>query len=112
MPRALATQTPDQVGQAALAALRQILPVPADVSLAHVQVTQWSTDPWTGHGSYSYLKLGSTPEDYRVWEKGYYNQRVWFAGEATLLEYLGTVTGAYLSGERAAKACFDSLATK
>lgn len=120
--RALAHKTTDQVATEALAALAQIIDVPGGSNtnedaastrtpsiLKHVHVTKWSTDPWSGHGSYSHVAVGSTPADMRVFERAFYQDRLWFAGEATNAQYPGTVHGAYLSGERAARACLQSL---
>jgi monoamine oxidase len=53
-------------------------------------------------GSYSYLPVGSGPED--MIELGQpVRGRVFFAGEATVPEYYGTIHGAMLSGIREAK---------
>jgi monoamine oxidase len=99
-----------QVADQAVAALRQIFNIPeVDNLLKAVHVTRWSTDPWSGGGSYSFTAVGSTPEDYRVWEHPSHNGRLWFAGEATNAAYVGTVHGAYWSGERAAKGCQATL---
>ena len=113
--RALADLSSPQVAAQALAALRQILTVPSgdddDESLIqHVHVTRWSTDPWSGHGSYSHLAVGSTPKDFTVWESSCFDNRLWFAGEASHVKYPATVHGAYLSGERAARSCLKNLA--
>lgn len=111
--RALAAQSHTETAAQALDALRQILTVPAGTDLiANVHVTQWATDPWSGGGSYSHNAVHSTPNDYRVWQasqSGFYDNRLWFAGEATSPLYPGTVHGAYLTGEWAAKACVQSL---
>ena len=111
--RALANaESKHQVAAQALDALREILNVPAgDNLLKNVHVTKWSADPWSGHGSYSHVALGSTGDDYRIWEKAFYHNRLWFAGEATSAKYPGTVHGAYLTGERAARACYQTLSS-
>lgn len=64
-------------------------------------ITRWGRDPWAG-GSYSFLKVGSTPDDYDTLAEPV-DGRVFFAGEHTSRAYPGTVHGAYLSGERAAR---------
>lgn len=64
------------------------------------QVTRWAADPFS-FGSYSFNALGSEPsmrEALASPEGG----SLFFAGEATIREYFGTVHGAYLSGVRAA----------
>lgn len=65
------------------------------------RLTRWGRDPWAG-GSYSFLKVGSTPDDYDTLAEPVAG-RVFFAGEHTSRAYPGTVHGAYLSGERAAR---------
>jgi monoamine oxidase len=107
--RALADQSADAVGAAALAALRQVFAIGSQHVLRHVHVTRWSKDPWSGGGSYSHMAVGSTAADYTVWTHGFYDQRLWWAGEATSARYPGTVHGAYFSGERAAQDCLASL---
>lgn len=71
--------------------------VPAPVDY---QITRWSADPYA-HGSYSFNKLGSTP-DMRDHLATSIDDRVHFAGEATDRKSFGTVHGAYNSGLRAA----------
>jgi len=66
-----------------------------------VQLTRWSQDPFA-YGSYSFNAVGSSNEDRQALANK--NGRLYWAGEATHSEYLGTVHGAYLSGVRAAKA--------
>lgn len=110
--RALADQDEATVGDRAVAVLREILSVPDAPSaelLRDVHVTRWATDPWTGGGSYSHLAVGSTGADFRAFEGAFYQDRLWFAGEATHAQYPSTVHGAYLAGERAARACGKSM---
>lgn len=113
--RMLGHLSPREVAAQALAALKQILPVPElednDI-ITNVHVTRWSQDPWSGNGSYSHMTVGTTPDDFRVWESGAHDNVLWFAGEATSVQYLGTVHGAYWSGERAAIACHKSLVSE
>lgn len=77
--------------------LRQIygnsIPQPIDY-----QLTRWSQDTFT-YGSYSYYATNSTPNHRRELAKPI-NQQIFFAGEATSLDYPATVHGAYLSGLR------------
>jgi monoamine oxidase len=65
------------------------------------QVTRWASDPWAG-GSYSYLSPGAIPADRETLAQTV-GERLFFAGEATLVGYPATVHGALLSGRRAAK---------
>lgn len=67
------------------------------------QITRWASDPFA-RGSYSFNALGSTPQMRSDLAQPVQN-RLFFAGEATEEGYFGTVHGAYLSGQRAARAC-------
>lgn len=68
--------------------------------------TQWQNDPYAGHGSYCNFQSGLEhgDRDIEVLRAGMGADRgVWFAGEHTApFVALGTTTGAYWSGERAA----------
>ncbi|KAK1142654.1 hypothetical protein N8T08_007458 [Aspergillus melleus] len=68
--------------------------------------TQWQNDPYAGHGSYCNFQRGLEhgDRDIEVLRAGMGVDRgVWFAGEHTApFVALGTTTGAYWSGERAA----------
>jgi monoamine oxidase len=66
-----------------------------------VQITRWANDPFA-YGTYSHVPPGATYDDYEALAEPIGN-RVFFAGEATSVEYPSTVHGAYESGERAAK---------
>ncbi len=63
-------------------------------------VTRWAADPYA-RGSYSFLAVGSSPDDQRVLAEPA-SERLAFAGEATHREFFATVHGAYLSGLREA----------
>ncbi|MDR3477371.1 MAG: FAD-dependent oxidoreductase [Gammaproteobacteria bacterium] len=62
--------------------------------------TRWGQDPFS-YGSYSYLAVGSSGEDYEALAAPC-DGRLFFAGEATSSSYLATTHGAYLSGIREA----------
>lgn len=64
-------------------------------------VTRWAADPFA-RGSYSFLAVGSSPDDQRVLAEPV-GDRLAFAGEATHEEFFATVHGAYLSGLREAE---------
>lgn len=77
---------------------------PSCVPLAF-HATTWQTDPYAGNGSYSNFQTGLTAgdTDIEVLRAGVCERGVWFAGEHTApFVALGTTTGAYWSGERAA----------
>ena len=65
------------------------------------QITRWRTDRYA-RGSYSFYAVGSTPEDRRALVQPE-SQRLFFAGEAQSDLYPGTVHGAYMSGQAAAR---------
>lgn len=83
--------------------------------ILEVDSSSWSQDPLAGFGSYTHIPVGSDTGDEdmeilseKVLDAG--DGGIWFAGEHTAntelrngLEYstMGTVTGAYKSGERA-----------
>jgi len=67
---------------------------------SNYQVTRWGQDKFT-LGSYSFTAYGQTFEDYDILAEPV-NNKLFFAGEATIGIYMGTVHGAYMSGERAA----------
>ena len=64
-------------------------------------VTGWYSDEFS-RGAYSSIPPGGSFSDYRTLAKPL-DGTVFFAGEATHATYPGTLHGAYLSGERAAK---------
>ena len=64
-------------------------------------MTRWASDPLAG-GSYSHIPVGATPDDYDLMARAVGNS-LYFAGEATIRDYPGTVHGAYLSGQRVAE---------
>lgn len=68
--------------------------------LLHYLRTNWLQDPYS-KSSFSFIKAGSKPEDYHRFKEPV-GDKLWFAGEHTIMEFIGTVTGAYISGERAA----------
>lgn len=70
-----------------------------------VLTTGWSQDP-NFYGAYSYAQAGGSISQFREFEKPIAD-RLFFAGEHTLFEYLGTTHGALMSGRRAADAILE-----
>ena len=65
-------------------------------------ITRWRQDPFS-LGSYSYLAVGSSPEDRSVIAEPV-DDKIFFAGEAVHRDFPATVHGAHLSGLDAADA--------
>lgn len=68
--------------------------------------TGWEIDEYAGYGSYTNIPTGvqNPDDDVRVLRKGLPERGVWIAGEHTSpFVALGTVTGAWWSGEGVAK---------
>lgn len=63
--------------------------------------TRWGSDKFT-YGSYSYVAIGSSGDDYDILAESIGDGRVFFAGEATNRRYPATMHGALLSGFREA----------
>ncbi|GLT94483.1 hypothetical protein SLE2022_122210 [Rubroshorea leprosula] len=63
--------------------------------------TRWGKDCFT-YGSYSYVAIGSSGDDYDLLAESVGDGRVFFAGEATNKQYPATMHGAFLSGMREA----------
>jgi monoamine oxidase len=66
----------------------------------------WNSDPLS-RGAYSHVTPGGSNRDYDVMAATV-GKRLFFAGEATIRRYRGTVHGAYVSGLRAADAVIAS----
>ena len=98
--RAIEGQSDEEITAAAMTVLRTIygddIPQPTAT-----RITRWAADPFAG-GSYSYAAVGSTPDDRAALAAPVAN-RLFFAGEATSLDYPATVHGAYLAGLRVAR---------
>ena len=97
---ALDDKTEDEISSHMMGILRRVqggpIPEPTDVF-----ITRWGHDPFT-RGSYSYLKLGSTPahQDALAAPVG---GRLLFAGEASNPDRYGYADGAFSTGIREAK---------
>lgn len=68
--------------------------------------TNWYADPFAGHGSYTFFPAGQNNLDKHVetLREGMPDRGIWIAGEHTApFVALGTVTGAWMSGESVAQ---------
>lgn len=70
-------------------------------------VTAWRGDPWI-KGAYSAAKPGQAGQRAKLAEP--LDERLFFAGEASSLDFFSTAHGAYLTGIRAAEEAAASLA--
>jgi hypothetical protein len=73
--------------------------------------TEWQKDELSGYGSYCNIQIGAKDADgdINAMRHGVPERRLWFAGEHTSpFEELGTVAGAYLSGEGIALRILDT----
>lgn len=68
-------------------------------------VTRWASDPFA-RGAYSFVGVGASSAERAALGESV-GGRLFFAGEATSVEYPGNVHGAWLSGERAAREILD-----
>lgn len=74
--------------------------------------SDWQNDPLAGHGSYVNFQTGikDAAHDVESLRQGLPERRIWFAGEHTApFTGLGTVPGAYWSGERAARQVVEAF---
>lgn len=88
-----------EIIESAMSTLRGIYP-DAPEPLA-VQISRWSADPFA-QGAGVYFATGSTPDDIEALAAPV-GSTLFFAGEATHIDYPATVHGAWLSGQRAAE---------
>jgi polyamine oxidase len=96
--RALEAMSDAAVTEEIMRELRRIFgDIPAPIQ---VKRTRWASEPFT-RGSYSIMPPGASMRDFAALAKPA-GARLFMAGEATALEYPGTVHGAHLSGLRAA----------
>jgi monoamine oxidase len=98
--REIEALTDEQIVESAMQTLRILygddIPDPTDF-----QITRWASDPFA-RGSYSFCSVDSTPEMRRELARPL-DGKLFFAGEATNVDYYGTADGAYESGLRAAE---------
>jgi hypothetical protein len=77
-----------------------------DCSPVSCLATSWVSDDFAGNGSYTTFRTGllEGDQDIQIMREGLKGRSLWFAGEHTApFVALGTVTGAYWSGEAVGK---------
>lgn len=98
------TLTDDQIKSEILAHLKDIYgtSVPAPTAILR---TKWNAHPYS-FGSYSYTAVGTEMDQFEILAEAI-DDRLFFAGEHTEVDYFSTVHGAYLSGVREAGKILD-----
>ena len=96
----------DSIGFARDRARSASVPAPIDAL-----VTRWDTDPWS-LGSYSALPVGVSPSVRRTLADAIIGGRIALAGEYASTTYPSTTTGAYLSGNHAARRLLERHSPK
>ena len=65
--------------------------------------SSWGNDP-NALGSYPFVKAGATPEDCKSYQESESTgNKIYFAGDGTTCQMIGTVHGAYITGVKAAQ---------
>lgn len=101
----LETLSDTEATQDALAGIRPVLGA-APPPLKSSRVTRWKSQAFS-RGSYSFSAVGTLSTDFDTMARP--EGRLFFAGEHTHGTYRGTVHGAYLSGQRAAREVIATL---
>ena len=97
----------DAVCQSAMEAIRTWYPEAPD--FVNFKRSNWSKDPYA-KGAWAFMKAGATPEDCEAYQESESTgEKVFFAGEATTAEMIGTVHGAYITGVKAAQAAATAI---
>ena len=81
----------------------------------HFLATEWCKDEFAGYGSYCNFQVGmmDAAHDVEAIRHGMPESHIYFAGEHTApFDGLGTVAGAYRSGEKVAGRIVDAYAAK
>jgi monoamine oxidase len=107
--RSLEPLSDNEVAQGMMAVLRKMFGSAIPEPDSGVRA-RWASDPFAG-GSYSHISVGATPQDYDRLAEPVEN-RLFFAGEATIRQYPATVHGAFLSGVREAKRIAQSRSVR
>merc|ERR1712032_491497 len=97
----------DQVVERVMATLR-VMYGDAVTSPLDVVVTEWHSDPHT-LGSYSYLKRGSSLDDFDRLAQPLLDRGIFFAGEATSRDRFAYIDGAAVTGVREANRIWNEL---
>lgn len=102
------TRTQDSVVGEACQILQKIFKLSSPPVPVVSHVTNWKKQPFS-KGSYSYIAVGSTGDDYDTLAQPIHQNRLFFAGEATNRYHPATVAGAYESGLREAARIYHEV---
>ena len=96
----LSSMSDEEIVEACAREISAMLGISAPAPVDSI-VTRWKEDPFT-KGSYTYVAVGSSPDDMDVLAETIGNS-LYFAGEGTTSSYYGQTHGALISGVRAAR---------
>jgi len=77
--------------------------------LVNCHITRWEEDPYT-YGAYSSFHLGTLERHVESLQQPEWDERLWFAGEHTHSEYMGSVHAALFSANRVAESIIQTTA--
>eukprot|EP01126_Amoeba_proteus_P054314 TRINITY_DN6679_c0_g2_i2.p1 TRINITY_DN6679_c0_g2~~TRINITY_DN6679_c0_g2_i2.p1 ORF type:complete len:465 (-),score=58.45 TRINITY_DN6679_c0_g2_i2:105-1499(-) len=103
--RNMESKTDEEIKDDAMLTVKKIFPNATEPS--QYVLTRWYSDPYS-RGAYSFLAVGSTPDDFDTLAQPVTDQ-IFLAGEHTILKYKSSVHGGYLSGKRAAGQVLNHL---
>lgn len=104
----LASGPSHKLRERVLGELRLLFPTLQDSDIEDVEVVSWASDPLF-RGAWVYGPVGSSSEDFEILAEP--RGRLRFAGEATCRLIYGSVSGAIVSGARAAAALIEELSS-
>lgn len=96
-----AAENPEDAVKLVLSDLKKMFPKTYEEPIA-TAVSNWTTSPFS-KGCYAFASVDTKLGDFRILAEPTHNGKVLFAGDAYAVDtYMGSVEGAFISGERAA----------
>ncbi len=96
-----AAENPEDAVKLVLSDLKKMFPETYEEPIA-TAVSNWTTSPFS-KGCYAFASVDTKLGDFRILAEPTHNGRILFAGDAYAVDtYMGSVEGAFISGERAA----------